>query len=184
MCRAALGLADTARPTEPNILGPFYRTAAPFRGKICPPLAEGTTLLVAGRVWSFETKRPLRGATLDLWQADTHGRYDNDDPQNPPRPESFANRARVVTDERGYYEYETIHPSRYLNGPKFRPAHVHYRVSYPGHRELVTQLYFEGDPKIPGDPFVRKSLVISLKEVKVAGGTYEAGTFDVVLAKA
>lgn len=176
------GLGDGAAPTEPNILGPFYRSGAPFRGKVTPPLAEGAVLLVAGRVWSFETKRPLRGTVLDIWQADARGRYDNSDPRNPPDPTVFTNRARVITDERGGYEFETIHPGRYLNGRKFRPAHIHYRVNHPGHRELITQLYFEGDPEIEGDPFVHPSLVVPLRQVKAANGSYEAATFDIVLA--
>ena len=179
------GLPDGATVTEPNILGPFYRGGAPFRGKITPPLAQGTVLAVAGRVWSFGTKKPLAGAMLDVWQADHRGRYDNDDPRNPPKPGVFANRCRVVADERGQYEFETVHPGRYLNGEKLRPSHVHYRVTAPGHVELVTQLYFEGDPEIIGDPFVRPSLTVPLREVKTdGGGRYEAATFDIVLAPA
>lgn len=177
-------LPDKAVPTEANILGPFYRTSAPFRGKVSPPMSEGTTMVVAGRVWSFDTKRPLRSAVLDVWQADHHGRYDNDDRRNPPAPDVFVNRARVSTDETGFYEFETIHPGRYLNGPKYRPAHIHFRVNAPGHRELITQLYFEGDPEIPGDPYVRESLIVPLRELKGPTGAFESATFDIVLAKA
>ena len=177
-------LSPDVAATEPNILGPFYRQRAPFRGKVTPPLAEGTVLVVSGRVWSFATKRPLAGATLDIWQADHHGRYDNDDPRNPPAPGVFKNRCRVIADETGQYEFETVYPGRYLNGNQLRPAHIHYRVTSPGHVGLVTQLYFEGDPEIAADPFVRRSLVMPLETVKTPRGEHEAATFDIVLAKA
>jgi protocatechuate 3,4-dioxygenase beta subunit len=34
----------------------------------------------------------------------------------------------------------------------YRPAHIHFRVSAPGHREVVTELYTRGDPHIASDP--------------------------------
>src|SRR5690348_6469998 len=67
-------------PTEDNILGPFYRPGAPYRAKITPPLEPGTVLLVRGQVWGHDTRKPLANATLDVWQANASGRYDNDDP--------------------------------------------------------------------------------------------------------
>src|SRR5262245_36511394 len=44
--------------TEPNILGPYHRTGAPYRAKITPPLEPGDTLVVRGRVWGLDTRRP------------------------------------------------------------------------------------------------------------------------------
>src|SRR4051812_11540006 len=49
-------LADNVKPTEDNILGPYYREGAPFRAKVTPPLMKGTTMLIRGRVWGFDTK--------------------------------------------------------------------------------------------------------------------------------
>jgi hypothetical protein len=43
-------------------------------------------------------------------------------------------------------------------------------------------LYFKGDPFNAKDEWIRKSLIIDPRSVKVSGGTYEAGTFDVVLS--
>ncbi|MEK7468154.1 MAG: twin-arginine translocation pathway signal protein [Planctomycetota bacterium] len=172
-------------PTESNILGPFHRKGAPYRAKIGPPLSKGTVMLISGRVWGHDTKKPLPMAVLDIWQANHDGRYDNDDPKAPPAKDVFLYRARLVTDENGYYEYETIHPGRYEIGKGvWRPSHIHYLVRAPGYQDLVTQLYFEGDPMNEKDAFIRKSLIIKVAEHKAAEGTYERGTFDVVLAKA
>ena len=170
-------------PTEKNILGPFHREGAPFRGKITPPLSKGTVMLVRGRVWAHDTRQPLPTAVLDIWQANADGRYDNDDPAAPPKKDVFLYRARLVTDTNGYYEYETIHPGRYKIGDDtWRPSHIHYMVRAPGYRQLVTQLYFKGDPMNEKDAFIRPSLIVELKEEAVAGGKFEVATFGVAAA--
>lgn len=168
--------------TEDNILGPYYREGAPYRGKVTPPLEPGTVLLVTGRVWGLDTRRPLAGAVIDLWQANTDGRYDNDDPRNPPREDVFINRARVVTDAQGRYEFESIHPGAYrLGRDAWRPPHVHYLVRHRGYKPLITQLYFRGDPHQERDPFIKPSLIIALEERRTPAGSYEVGAFDIVL---
>jgi catechol 1,2-dioxygenase len=173
-------------PTEDNILGPFYREGAPFRAKITPPLEPGTVLVIRGRVWGHDTRKPLPNAVLDIWQANATGRYDNDDPKRPPARNVFLNRARLVTDENGAYEFETIHPGRYqIARDTWRPSHIHYMVRHPGYRTLVTQLYFRGDPHNKGDAWIRESLIIDLRDQKTANNqNYRTGTFDIVLAAA
>lgn len=181
--QAGLTLPPGARPTEDNILGPYFREGAPFRAKITPPLIKGTTLVIRGRVWGFDTKKPLANALLDIWQADANGRYDNDDPKKPPAKGVYVNRARVLTDETGYYEYETVHPGPYQTGPTaWRPSHIHYIARKAGYATLVTQLYFKGDRYNATDEFIKPSLIITLDQARTAGGAIETGVFDVVLA--
>jgi catechol 1,2-dioxygenase len=178
-------LPEKAAPTEDNILGPFYRSGAPFRAKITPPLEAGTVLVISGRVWGFDTKKPLAQAVIDIWQANAQGRYDNDDPKNPPAKDVFRNRARLITDETGYYEFETIHPAPYKIGPdSWRPSHIHYLVRASGYKMLVTQLYFKGDPHNKTDEFIKDSLIVEVREQQVGKASYQTGTFDIVLAAA
>jgi catechol 1,2-dioxygenase len=173
------------KATEDNILGPYYRAGAPYRAKVTPPLEPGEVLVISGRVWGLDTRKPLAGAVLDIWQANDKGRYDNDDPTKPPAKGVFVNRARVVTDETGYYEVETILPGRYqIGADTWRPRHIHYLVRHDGYKRLVTQLYFQGDPYNKTDEFIRESLIIDLAEEKIAAGKYKSGRFDIVLAKA
>lgn len=173
------------RATEDNIQGPYYRRGAPYRAKVTPPLEPGTVLLVSGRVWGLDTRRPLANAVIDIWQANAQGRYDNDDSDRPPPANVFVNRARLVTDETGSYEFETIHPGAYRTGPNtWRPPHIHYWVRHPGYRELITQLYFRGDAHQREDEFIRPSLIIGLREQRTRAGTYKTGTFDIVLRAA
>jgi catechol 1,2-dioxygenase len=154
-------------PTEDNIEGPFYRKGAPFRNRLAGGL-KGAPLKIAGKVLSPEGT-PLRDAVVDVWQADREGAYDT-------TSDAFVLRGRIRADVNGLYAYETVMPGQYDLGEAKRPAHVHYKVSADGHAPLTTQLYFKGDPWLARDPFVRKSLVIELKE--------SSGTFDIVLSKA
>lgn len=170
-------------PTHPDILGPYFLPGAPFRGKVTPPLEPGDLLVMRGRVWGFDTKKPLAHATLDVWQADAQGHYDMDDPSNPPDRSRFRNRIRLLTDETGAYEYETIRPIGYRVGPQLeRPAHIHYMVQVSGYKKLITQVYFKGDPLNATDPYARQSnLIIDPQKVKNDHGTYLEATFDLVL---
>jgi protocatechuate 3,4-dioxygenase beta subunit len=172
-------------PTADNILGPFHREGAPYRCKVTPPLEPGTVLVISGRVWGADTRKPLANTVMDIWQANHQGRYDNDDPKNPPAANVFKNRARLITDEQGYYEFESIHPGAYrIDEKTWRPSHIHYWIRCTNYRSLVTQLYFRGDPHNKGDAWIRESLIIDLTERKSAGGTaYRTGRFDIILAR-
>jgi protocatechuate 3,4-dioxygenase beta subunit len=166
--------------TEENDLGPFYRPGAPFRGKITPPAEPGQILVIRGRVWGHDTKRPLAGAVLDVWQANDQGRYDFQGKLSEAPKELFKYRSRVTTDETGFYEYETIHPGYYTG----RTRHIHYLVQHAGYKKLVTQLYFKGDPRNATDGLFRESLAIDIATQKFGSTMVELGHFDIVLAPA
>ncbi|MCS7023159.1 MAG: hypothetical protein NZV14_00020 [Bryobacteraceae bacterium] len=169
-------------PSYEDILGPYYAQNAPFRGKVTAPLEPGEILLVRGRIWSYETKRPIAHALLDIWQADAEGKYDKTDAKDRLKISQFRNRIRLLTDETGYYEYETVKPGKYRVGASYRPSHIHYLVRAPGHRQLITQLYFKGDPHNDTDATAKKSnLRVELETVSGAGGKYLRATFDLVL---
>ncbi len=165
-----------------DILGPYYAPNAPFRGKVTAPLEPGETLLVRGRVWSYQTRKPIPNALLDVWQADAEGRYDKSAGSDRLKISQFRNRLRLLTDETGYYEFETVKPGRYQQGGQYRPSHIHYLVQAFGHKQLITQLYFQGDPYNDKDQFARKSnLIVGLEPVKAPGGVYQRAAFDIVL---
>ncbi|MBL9026728.1 MAG: hypothetical protein JNL21_31300 [Myxococcales bacterium] len=157
--------------TEDNILGPYYKAGAPFDPNLADDL-EGELLLIEGTVYGCDCETPLAGAIVDVWQADSDGAYDNT---------GFLLRGKVQTDADGRYSFLTIKPGWYLNGSQYRPAHIHYKVSHQDGVALTTQLYFEGDPYIPIDPFVKESLVIPLSAGNTGRGRGLVGTFDVVL---
>jgi len=168
--------------TEDNIEGPYYRAGAPTRFAITQPYEPGVAMVISGRVWGFDTKKPIANAVLHIWQADEKGHYDNDDDQHPPAIDEFINRGIIFTDAQGRYEYQTIHPGAYQIGPKaWRPSHIHYMVLAPGYQTLTTQLYFDGDPHNASDRFIKQSLIIKLLKPKRHSKTFETGVFDIVL---
>jgi catechol 1,2-dioxygenase len=133
-------------PTTDDILGPFYRANAPFRTDLTVPGDPGTPIVIRGMVRSEDCSTPLTTAVVDIWQANDAGQYDNTSPE-------FRYRGRIETGADGLYAMTTILPGKYLNGAQYRPRHIHFRVTAPGHQELITQLYFQGDTSIPADPW-------------------------------
>lgn len=164
--------------TAPNIEGPFYKPGAPERAKLVLPQHDYThlvgpparALVVEGRIVD-DRCRPVPGARLDVWQADHVGGYDQ---------QGFGMRGRLRADGDGRYRFETLHPGRYLNGDRYRPAHIHVKVSARNHHLLTTQLYFPNDPYNEGDPFILPSLIMDLRDDR---GRAELARFDFVLAR-
>lgn len=170
------------KATDSDVIGPYFRKRAPFRAKVSPPLAKGETLVISGRVQG-ETGRPLAKALLEVWQANAQGHYDNESHTHPPPANVYINRARMMTDQDGRYEFETIYPGPYKMDPKtWRAPHIHYKVHARSHKMLITQLFFAGSKYLDSDPFVKRSLIIKLRAEKAPGGSYRRGTFNIVLA--
>ncbi len=167
---------DDLKPTVSRELGPFYRSGSPFRAKLTPPFEPGTVLVVTGRVWSFETKKPLANASLDLWQVDNQtADYSNGNGD-------FKNRARLQTDENGAFEFETVHPIPYAPSPNFwRSPHIHFIAAAAKHKTLVSEMFFKGDAKQDIDRLFHSSLAVAIEKKKINGKDYETAIFDIVL---
>ena len=162
-----LALAQSARMRTPDqILGPFYpvaKTPDPAGDLTHLPgragRAEGQVLNVMGRVLNIKGE-PVPGAKLEVWQANTHGRYTHPADTNPaPLDANFDGFAVLKSDDaEGRYKFKTIKPGAYPAGPGIvRPPHIHFRLS--GHDdELVTQLYFDGEPLNEKDQFLQSVL--------------------------
>jgi len=82
-------------------------------------------LSISGIVRSASDCHALEGARIEWWSANAHGDYD------------AAHRAMQQASVDGQYHYTTDFPGRYPG----RPPHLHVRVTAPGHRTLVTQVY-------------------------------------------
>jgi catechol 1,2-dioxygenase len=162
----------------PVVYGPFYRAGAPFRGKLCTPGEPGTTFVLSGRVWAFDTKRPLPGAVLDFWHVDMQMKYSDG-------VTDLRNRGRLVSSETGAYEVESIRPIPYKPNPSgdfWRCAHFHLLVVRPGYKPLVTEIHFKDDPK-KSDPMYRPENAIAVERHTSNGKTFESGVFDIVLER-
>ncbi|MGH9901979.1 MAG: hypothetical protein ACRD68_09230 [Pyrinomonadaceae bacterium] len=168
------------RKITPVSYGPWYRQGAPFRGKLCPPGEPGTTFVLSGRVWAFDTKRPLPGAVLDIWHVDIQEKYSDG-------VNDLRNRGRLLSSETGHYEVEGIRPIPYrpnpANAPDFwRCAHFHLLAVCPGYKPLVTEIHFKDDPR-KNDPMYRPENAIAPERHTANGKTFETAVFDIVLER-
>jgi protocatechuate 3,4-dioxygenase beta subunit len=116
---AGASSAAPCRPTEPDMLGPFYKPGAPLRSSV------GTGYLLQGKIRSSQDCSPVPRATIEFWLAGPDGQYDD------------GHRATVRSDVAGTYRFESELPPPYSG----RPPHIHVRVVAQGYRTLVTQHY-------------------------------------------
>jgi protocatechuate 3,4-dioxygenase beta subunit len=133
-------------------------------------------MLVHGRVLD-EDGRPVRGALLEVWQANAAGRYRHKvDQHDAPLDPNFSGAGRVVTDDDGRYQFRTIKPGAYPwrnHYNAWRPAHIHFSLFGAGIlSRLVTQMYFPGDPLQPLDPIFNSITDARARERLIA-------TFDI-----
>jgi protocatechuate 3,4-dioxygenase beta subunit len=160
--------------TDSTVLGPFYageQRELAQGDSILLREEEGEQLVMTGRV-SGPEGQPVANALIEVWQTAPNQLYDV---QDKDQPEGHL-RASFRTDAAGRYRFQTILPVSYPipdDGPAgqllaalgrhpFRPAHVHFMISAPGYRTLVTHLFFEGDQYLESDAVfgVKHSLVV------------------------
>lgn len=149
--------------TPRTIEGPLYILDAPLskgEARLDQDLEEGTVLFMQGVVKDTAGK-PVPGAIVDVWHANTKGGYSHFDPSQSP----YNLRRRIETDQEGRYRFRSILPSGYgcpPNGPTQellsalgrhgqRPAHIHFFVEAPGFRKLTTQINIAGDKYLHDD---------------------------------
>ena len=132
--------------TTDDILGPFYRKNAPMRNDLLFDGLSGNPILIKGKIFTDDCTTVLPDALVEIWHCNTEGDYDN-------KSDKMDHRARWVSNKKGDYNFKTIMPGKYLNGRLYRPAHIHFRITCEGHKELISQIYFSGDPHITEDPW-------------------------------
>ena len=149
--------------TPRTIEGPLYVAGAPlshYEARLDDGKDDAVPLFMRGQVRGTDGK-PLAGAIVDVWQANTGGTYSWFDPTQS----AFNLRRRIETDAQGNYRFRSIVPSGYgcpPTGPTQqlldqlgrhgqRPAHIHFFISAPGHRHLTTQINLSDDPYLHDD---------------------------------
>ena len=148
--------SEMRHPTPPNAFGPFYKKHSPRAKDLRAPEDMGLPLTVAGRVLDTRSEI-LQDAKVEVWHADHFGRYDVD---------GYHFRAQIPLESKATYSFDSVMPGHY---PDRVCQHVHFLVSAPGHKTLVTQLYFATDPVFDGDPdknFTRDPLIVSRELVR------------------
>ena len=148
------------------------------------PQAQGEVIDISGKVLD-EDARPVRDTLIEIWNANTHGRYshtlDSGNTDSPLDP-NFYGFGRLLTDSEGCYRLRTIKPGAYIARRDigwWRPPHVHFSIIGNGLR-LVTQMYFPGEPRNQRD-FIHL-YIPEPDRSRVIGIPSAAGfTFDIVV---
>ncbi len=186
----AINHRQPAGATETTVLGPFHVVGAPqpAHGADISGGLPGERLLVEGSVTSADGE-PLAGATVEVWSADQDGFYD----VQRTDLEGSALRAMFHTDHAGRFHFWTVMPAYYPipdDGPvgallaatarhPYRPAHVHFMISAPGHEQLVTHIFAEGSPYLDSDAvFGVKTSLIEIFTTKPPGTAPDGRVLD------
>ena len=153
----------------------------------------GERILISGRLLD-EGGKAVRGALIEVWQANAAGRYKHKmDQHRAPLDPNFSGFGRTLTDAEGRYKFISIKPGAYPWGNHanaWRPAHVHFSIFGAGLlSRLVTQMYFPGDPLLAYDPIYNcipdekaKQGLISMFDWENTSPEFALGyRFDIVL---
>jgi catechol 1,2-dioxygenase len=146
------------------LVGPFWRNNSPlcsWGDNISRSNLGGQAMEVRGRILD-ESKKPIASAVVDVWQSSPTGFYENQD----ERQVDMNLRGRFETNENGEFFFKTVRPSGYpvpTNGPcgdllraqnrhPNRPAHIHFMISKPDYKVLITQVFDSTDQNLESDP--------------------------------
>jgi catechol 1,2-dioxygenase len=189
--------------TPRTIEGPLYVAGAPLfksEARLDDGSEQGEVLFMEGQVRDMNGK-PVAGAVVDVWHANTLGGYSFFDPSQP----KFNLRRRIETDAEGRYRFRSILPSGYACPPQGqtqklldqlgrhgnRPAHIHFFVSAPGYRKLTTQINIDGDAYLHDDfafatrdgliPEVRRSTDPAVIQARGLNAPFAEISFDFTL---
>ena len=195
-----------ANATEATVLGPFFIEDSPeiSLGEDIAGGAPGEPCWVEGKV-TDTCGHAVAGALLEVWEADEDGYYDVQYPDA-----ATAGRGRLRAGPDGAFRFWGLTPTPYpipSDGPvgqlleaagrtPMRASHLHFRVSAPNYRTLVTHIFVAGDSFLAGDSVfgVKPSLIKEFVRQpegtrtpdgrELEGRSWSRVRFDIVLAPA
>lgn len=173
-CQSSLTASTTA--------GPYYvkNTRPLTNGELNYDNLDGERIKIYGHVFDGSGEdQPLKNAYVDIWQADSEGRYwpEGNKDASTYNDGEISLRGGVFTNENGYFAFTTIYPGEYEG----RARHIHIHVSSAsGDKEVVSQLIMSkpGD-KTPAteDAIARRLPRCNTIEFSTIDGT-PTGRFD------
>ena len=124
---------------------------APSTVDLVEPGEPGEPLVVAGTV-TDASGRPVKGASLHVFQADAAGRYTAEKAMDERNARLAGD---IVTGDDGRYEIRTVRPGGYPgeidtgDGVKRKiPGHIHFEIDAEGHPRRRAQMVFADDPRL------------------------------------
>jgi protocatechuate 3,4-dioxygenase, alpha subunit len=181
---------NTLLLTSSQTVGPFFAPALlredARRNVLIQPETTGQRIRIEGYVLDGDAV-PVPDAMIEIWQANTHGRYNHPADQGSAALDpSFLGFGRSGTAEDGSYWFETIKPGPVpFNGERMQAPHICVTVFARGLlNHLVTRLYFEDDPSNASDPVLqsvpadRRATLLARRQQE---GSMTVYRFDIIL---
>ena len=142
----------TKQATTSQTVGPFFSIGFSWHtpDNLAGPGVSGEPITIEGRVLDGDG-HPVPDAILELWQANSHGKYAHpEDNQGKPLEKGFTGFGRIPTDAEGKFRFTTIKPGQ-VPGPgtekQLQAPHIAVSIFARGLlRRLVTRIYFPDDP--------------------------------------
>ncbi len=156
--------------TTSQTVGPYLHIGLTWLiiEKLAQAGVPGERISIEGRIVDGDGK-PVNDALVEIWQADSRGKYGG---------KRFRGFGRSATDSNGAFRFHTIKPGRVpapagqLHGTMQAP-HIGVTVFMRGQlKQLVSRIYFPGDPANAKDPvlaLVPKERRATLIATKVPG---------------
>lgn len=135
--------------TPSQTVGPYFSIGFDWlnRSDLTHGAPSGQRVTIRGRILDGEGQ-PVPDACLELWQADTNGKYAQPENARTKSPDQeFLGFGRIPTNDRGEFSFTTIKPGS-VPGPDghSQAPHIQITVFMRGLlRRLVTRLYFPDD---------------------------------------
>lgn len=144
-------------PTASSTVGPFLHLGLTEKHSVtglASAECKGERISLRCQIFDAEGV-PVNDAMIEIWQADSRGRYAHpDDPRGSETEPGFRGFGRAASDVNGWCEFETVMPGQ-VPGPegKFQAPHVNVAIYARGIlQQLYTRVYFGGDPLNREDP--------------------------------
>jgi len=142
--------------TTYQTVGPYYKIGleAFYREDLTKPNVPGEVIEISGTVFDADLA-PVPDAVLELWQADSFGRY-MVEPQRKPFEDSFGF-GRVPTNEAGQFRFRTIKPGAVqAETPARQAPHILVSIFMRGLLyRLITRIYFSDEAGNADDPVLQ-----------------------------
>src|SRR5689334_3479314 len=183
--------AQALTQTPSLTIGPYYPDRLPLdldndllliNDAINPGV--GDVMWVNGRVLD-SSGNPVRGAVVEIWQADDNGAYIHSASPIANRDGNFQGYGKFETASDGRYVFRTVKPGIYPG----RTRHIHYQIKTPLRGDLITQLAFEGETLNTNDsvlnginnPAQRASVIRPITSLATSTFGEKAVNFDIVM---
>ncbi len=140
-------------------------------GQVAAPGTPGETIVLTGRVIDGAGE-PVPDAMIEIWQADSDGRYAHPRDGRARASNTFLGFGRSDTTSDGTYRFVTVKPGR-APGPGGAAQAPHILVAVYGRgmlKQLFTRVYFEDEPSNAEDavlalvPADRRSTLIARRD--------------------